>query len=117
MFTKNMVVGIIILIVILIAALIAFSFIRYRVIAKRNQAADKANEMLFLARMQAQQQEKEERMNGSIEILPERKLSEFSQQVIKESPAPKTEEHIVPKIPTEEELHPRKLNEFFGSNQ
>ena len=50
MFTKNMVIGIIILIVILVVALIAFSFIRYRIIDKRNKAADKAPDEVPCAR-------------------------------------------------------------------
>ena len=114
MITKNLMISVIVFIGIVFVSLSVYSFVRYYITSKRNAEAERANEMIFLAKIQAQRKEQESSNHGSIEYNPNQKLSDFSKRkIFVENDSEKENTPIVPHIPMEE-THTKKLNEFFS---
>ena len=102
--------------------LAAYSITRYYVVSKRNKASERANEMIFLAKIQAQQREKSRENNqGTIECKPEPKLSDFSKrknipedsESLKQDNQNNEEKIPWPVIPDPDAPRPPKLSDFF----
>ena len=116
MITKNLMISVIVFIGIVFVSLSVYSFVRYYITSKRNAEAERANEMIFLAKIQAQRKEQESSNHGSIEYNPNQKLSDFSKRkiIVENDNNPDAEDApVVPHIPVEES-NTRKLNEFFS---
>lgn len=117
--TKNFMVGILIAIGVIFVALSSYSIIKYYVVKKRNEASERANEMIFLARIQAQQREKTGEVNrGIIEYEKEHKLSDFSKKKLPpenadEESKPEEEKVPWPIVPDPNAPREPKLGDFY----
>lgn len=119
MMTKRFMLSILIIITVVFIGLIVFTMIRYSVRSKRNKEASRANEMIFLAKFNAQRKANANKnsnaVTGTIECEPERKLSDFAQRPYSAEPVEETVVEDVPVIPEEPPVT-GKLSDFFDAD-
>lgn len=120
--SRNLMLSVIAFVVIVFVCVLIYLFARSYMTSKRVREAERAHELLFLARVQAHRREKEQeqsgKVTGSIVYVPDNRLSDFAQRPYSlrhEAPSDPVTTDIadeVPQIP-ENPGPTRKLSEFF----
>ena len=118
--SRNLMLSVIFFVVVVFVAVLAYLCIRSYLTNKRVKEAERAHELLFLAKVQAQRKEKESAekgvASGSIAYKPDSHISDFSQRpfAIKHADIPDTVTQTTEDYPQiSEEPVTRKLSEFF----
>lgn len=119
--SKNLMLSVIFFVVVVFIAVLIYLFARSAITNKRIKDAERAHELLFLAKVQAQRREKElvekGQTKGTILYKPETHIADYAQRPFSLrhetiSDVPDTSEDNVPKIPEDGPVI-HKLSDFF----